>query len=101
MDAARWQRGRTPLLSPPDNYEERKTLAVTGPPNDSCHPGIRTSCANASKSVPDRFVFEYFLFDCMDATTKGWSMDRGRATPGAVAEAEQKKVFRFRVRELD
>ena len=80
-------------MPPPDNYEERKTLAVTGPPNDSCHPGIRTSCANASKSVPDRFVFEYFLFDCMDAG--------GRATPGAVAEAEQKKVFRVRVREPD
>jgi len=32
MDAARRQRGRKPLLPPPDQCEERKTSAATGPP---------------------------------------------------------------------
>ncbi|MDD1620869.1 MAG: hypothetical protein LUQ11_05265 [Methylococcaceae bacterium] len=45
----------------------------------------------ASKSAPGVFVFGSFLFDCMDAG--------GRATHGAVAEAEQKKGTRPPVRQ--
>jgi len=43
------------------------------------------------KRHPGRLFFGYFLFDCMDAG--------GRAMPGAIAEATQKKVSRLSVRE--
>jgi len=50
-------------------------------------------CRTGRKRQPGHLSFGYFSFDCMDAG--------GRATQGAVAEAEQRKVSLLRVREPD
>gem|GEM_PF-6825815 len=45
------------------------------------------------KRQPGRLFFGHFLFDCMDATTKGWSMDRGRATQEQLPRRRKRKCL--------
>jgi hypothetical protein len=62
------------LLATPGESEERRIQAATG-----------------------RLFFGYFLFDCMDAGGRAPTVG-ALGDAGAVAEAKQKKVTRFRVR---
>jgi len=76
---------------PPVCHAEHRSF-YRGGRSPFCWPSIKARSAG-SKRQPGRLFFGYFLFDCTDAG--------GRATHGAVAEAKQKKVTRFRVREPD
>ncbi|MCQ8128349.1 hypothetical protein, partial [Methylomonas rivi] len=64
------------------NPSERRIQAAPGRLLTRAIRALALRAPLTSKSAPGRFVFGYFLFDCMDAG--------GRATPGAVAEATHK-----------